>query len=395
MIEPALSGSPVPRAFLRIGGITIARQQLALALALKCERIICLAHGLDPALVEVQHAAEAVGARFNVIASPRQLLGLITATDEVFGLADGLFVSAPEAAAVLEQGQAVLVQPIEPGLAAGFERIDHEHAAAGAMRVPGRLVERIAELPADCDALSALQRIALQAGIRQRPIPVPSGRAMFWTLVRSEDEAHTLEPQWIRQRTREDAPLSPARGLALVAVRSLGPALLHAGSGAGVVGVAALVTLVIALGMGWFALPALGLGTCALGWALRETAGLLARIEADEAPRVRRIDARAAYGLATDAVIVALAGWSMAAAPGEGGWTRFFAPVVLVGLLRLLPRALAGRWQAWLEDRSLLAALLAGSALAGVTQPAVQLAVLLLLLAGIALPRGGSSLTRP
>lgn len=394
-LEPAAPGSTLPRAFLRIGGISVARQQLALALALDCERIVCIANALDPDLVELQHAAERAGRQFNIIAGPRQLVGLVTTVDEVIALGDGLFVSVPEAAAALEQGQAVLVQPIEQGLAAGFERIDLNHAGAAALRIPGRLVERIAELPADCDAISALQRIALQSGVRQRPIPVQTGSGIFWTLVRSEDEAHTLEPQWIRQRTRDDISLSPGRGLALLAVRTIGPAMLHAGSGATVVVAAAALLVLLGIGAGWFGLVGLGLSCCAIGWILREIAVLLARIEGDALRPRRGLDSRDAYGWLIDGVVVTLAGWSVVVPPGEAAPERYFPALVLVGLLRLLPRVLAGRWTAWLADRALLATALAIAVATGVGIAAIHLSVVLLLAAGILLPRGELQLTQP
>lgn len=395
LLEPASPGASLPRAFLRIGGISVARQQLGLALALHCERIVCIAHALDPDLVELQHAAERTGAQFNVITAPRQLMGLVTTVDEVIALGDGLFVSVPEAAHALEQGQAVLVQPIEQGLAAGFERIDINHASAAAMRIPGRLVERIAELPSDCDANSALQRIALQSGVRQRAIPAQPGNGVFWTLVRSEDEAHALEPQWIRQRTRDDLSLSPARGLALLTVRTLGPAMLHAGSGAAVVVAAAGLLVLLALGAGWFGLIGLGLSFCAAGWVLRDVADLLARVEGDPLSPRRGVDGRAIYGWLIDAVVITLAGWSVVAPAGSTLPERYFPALVLVGLLRLLPRALAGRWTAWLGDRALLALALAITFTAGVGLQAIHLSVILLLGAGILLPRGELQLTQP
>lgn len=395
MLETAASGSHQPRAYLRIGGMTVARQQLSLALALNCERIVCIAHAAAPELADLQQAAEGAGAFFNVISGPRQLIGLVTAIDEVIVIGDGLFVSTPDAAALLEQGPAVLVQPIEQGLAAGFERIDLNTAGAAAMRIPGRLVERIAELPADCDATSALQRIALQAGVRQRPIPAPIGTALFWTLVRSEEEAHALEPLWIRQRTREDAPLGPSRGIALLAVRGLGPALLHAGSGGKVMAIAAAVLAIFGLGAGWFGFPGIGLGLCGLGWITRETAAMLARIEGDGSAASGPISSRVAYGWLIDAVMITLATWAAGAVPPVLPLAdRAFPPLVLIGLLRLLPRTLDGRWGAWFADRALVALFLSLTILAGVGAGAIYLACVLLLMLGILLPRAEQRLTR-
>lgn len=385
----------MPRAFLRVGGLTVARQQLGIALALNCERIVCLAPTLTPDILELQHVAEARGAQFNVIAGPRPLLGLISANDEVIALADGLFGSTAETVDLLSESQAVLIQPIEQGLAAGFERIDINHAAAGAIRIPGRLVEQITTLPADCDPVSALQRIALQAGVRQRQIPTPGQDGLFWTLVRSDAEAHTIEPQWIRQRTRDTVPLGPARGLALLAVRSFGPALLHAGSGARALVIAAVVLALLALGAGWFGLPVLGLGLIALGWVLRESAALLARIEHEAQPRRRGIDSLAAYGWAIDGVIVLLLGWGAGIDPAHSWLDRMFPPFMLVAQLRIVAAIHDGRWGAWLTDRSLLSLVLMGALLGRIGSEAAHGGAALAAVATLALLGTKSRLTRP
>ena len=52
------------RAMLRVGGVALARHQLGLALALGCERVICVAPVVDADLVGLQHVTEAGGARF-------------------------------------------------------------------------------------------------------------------------------------------------------------------------------------------------------------------------------------------------------------------------------------------------------------------------------------------
>lgn len=395
MLEPAIGASNLPRAFLRVGGMTVARQQLALVLALGCERVVCIAQGLTRELIELQHATEAAGAQFHVIAGPRPLAGLVTAADEVIALADGLFTSTAEALALLEQGQAVLVQPVETGLASGFERIDQDLAAAGAIRLPGRLVERIADLPPDCDAVSALQRIALQAGVRQRSLPPPGQEGRFWTLVRGEHEAHAIEPHWIRLRTTDGAPLGPSRWLARQTVRGLGPALLHAGSGPVSLVIAAAVAALFALGAGWLALVALGLAFCALGWVLRECAVLLARIDGDPGHARRGLDSRNAYGWLIDAIIVTLAGWGSALAPWQPVHDRFFPAFMLVAVLRILPRTTGPGLAAWFEDRALLAVALAAALLAGVGSEAVHFAAVVAALAGIVLPALPTRLTRP
>lgn len=393
----ALTG-PAPairRAFLRVGGISIARQQAVLALQLRCERVVCIAGGLSPELLDIQHLVEASGAGFHVIPDGRSLARLVTAVDEVIVFDDGLFASTTQAAALLEEGQAVLVQPVEAGLAAGFERIDLNHAAAGAMRLPGRLIERLADLPADCDVASALLRIGLQAGIRQRQIPVPGQDGLFWTLLKTEDEAHALEPQWVRHRTRDEGALSPARAVALGIVRGMGPAILHAGSGARAVVIGAAALALMALGSGWFGLTVLGLAFAILGWILRDVAVLLARIEADPGRSGRGLDKSEVYGWLMDGVIIVLAAWAMPAGPGWLQPERYFAPFILVAILRLMPRLVAQRWAGWFGDRALLAGGVAVAVATGFGSSAIQAVTALLALVALALPLGQSRLTRP
>ena len=191
-MEPAGAGLPMPRAFLRVAGITLARHQLGIARALECQRVICIAHHFAGELIALQHEAERAGLQFHVVAGARGLPGLITANDEILVLTDGLLATSQDVAAQLGESHAILVQSVDAGLAAGFERIDLNYAAGGAIMIPGRLVERLHELPADCDVSSALIRIALQSGIPTREIPEAVREKGYWLLVREEAAAHAV-----------------------------------------------------------------------------------------------------------------------------------------------------------------------------------------------------------
>ncbi|MFC0589230.1 hypothetical protein ACFFF7_07380 [Novosphingobium aquiterrae] len=391
-----MADAATPRAFLRVGGVTVARQQLGLALDLKCERIICLAHGMRPELVDLQHEAEANGAQFHIVPGARALLGLVTAVDTLFVFGDGLFVSNDEAATLLETGEGVFVQPIEQGLAAGFERIDLNNASAAAMRIPGRLVEAVADLPADCDAASALQRVALQSGLRQRPIPPVDNGSVFWSLVRSDADAHALEPQWIRQRTSDDRPLSPSRVIALGFVRKLGPGLIHAGSGSTHLGIGAVMLMLLAAVAGWFGFFVAGLILAAFASISGEVAGLLGRVEAQSIYRqTRLIKADRGFGWMIDALLIGLAGFGTASQHGQTDWDRLFPPFMLIALLRILPQVIDRRWAASLGDRGLLALGLASALAGGVGSVAVHAGAVVAAIAGIVLPRVTKRLTRP
>ncbi|PKB25541.1 hypothetical protein B0I00_0743 [Novosphingobium kunmingense] len=391
-----LADAGVPRAFLRVGGTTVARQQVALALDLGCERIVCIAPGMRPEIIELQHLAEARGAQFHVVAGARALLGLVTSSDELLVLGDGLFASAGLATDLLGQGQAVLVQPIEQGLAAGFERIDLTTASASAMRVPGRLVDGLGELPPDCDAASSLQRLALQSGVRQRSLPGVDGGQQFWSLVRSDAEAQSLEPQWIRQRTSDDRPLYPSRFLALAFVRGLGPSLLHAGSGATHLAIGAAMMAAIAVAAGWLGFFATGLIFCAVGWLCREIAALLARVETGLLQGRHQVLAQVgSYGWMVDAIIIGLVGWGSTTLPLQDLPYRFFPAFMLVALMRIIPGLSQARWTAWLGDRAALALGLAAALGAGVGTIAVHAGAVAAALAGILVPRLTKRLTRP
>lgn len=395
MMEPAAAGQATPRAFLRVGGANLARHQLGVALALECQRVICVAREIAPELIALQHEAERAGVRLHVIPGPRALAGLVTANDELIAFTEGLLAAPQEAIALLDAGHGVLVQPIESGLAAGFERIDLNHAAAGAMRIPGRLVERLADLPPDCDVPSALTRIALQAGVAMQQVPAAARQGVRWKLVRDEVEAHAIEDDWIRLHMGEAALPTPGILLSRLGVLTLGPSLLHAGSGARLVAAGALVVMLLALGAGWFGYAAVALVLCAMGWTIRRAAGLLERVEHDSLNlRQSAISSEQMLGWLLDIEMIAVVVWSAPLLAWESPVARVFPPFMLLCLVRLLPRVLLRGWIVWLEDRALLALLLALAAALKLLIPAVELLAAGLVTAGLLLSAGKAQLTR-
>lgn len=384
LIHPAEDAGGASRASLRVGGHSLARHQLALAMALGCERVICLAPpGHDPDLAILQQVAEDAGVLFYRVPGLHGLLALVAAGDEVIALCDGLLAWPDAAVRLLGAAPVVLAQPVELGLVAGFERLDINHASAGAMRVPGRLMEKLAEWPADVDIFSCLQRIALQAGVPLRSLTDDVAASGHWVLVRSEAEAHAIEPRWIASHAREDGSAGPARWMAGLGVRAFGPALLHAGSSGTVVALAALAASGLALVAGWFGLVCVGLLFCALAWVCFESAALFGRFERRSLLLPRpRMAPTALYGWVMDGTLLFLLAWQEVA-PGEALIHRGFAPVMLLGLMRLVPPLLVGRRAVWLGDRSLLALLLVLSAMLGMLRVAIAAAALGLLITGI------------
>lgn len=388
-MEPAGPTGTAPRAFLEVGGLTVARQQLGLALALECERIICLARQIDPELLELQRIAESKKAQFHAITAARGLAALVTAADELIVLADGLMVEPTAAVELLAAGPGVLAQPIEPGLQAGFERIDLNTASGGAMRLPGRLVDRLTELPPDIDAISALTRIALQAGIPLRRIDLAGARSDPWLLVRSEDEAHVTEASWLDQRLPRAERTTPSSWLARILARAAGPALLHMRGGMAALWGGAGSLVVLALGAGWLGAPLPGLVLAALGWILFRTAEMLGGVARRAlllpTPRFR---ASSAYPVALDLALILIAALGVAGPVAGPLVAAAFAPAMVVALARIVPRAVAAPWTTWLEDRALLAVAFGLAQASGSASLAHQALAALLALVGLAWPRG-------
>lgn len=391
MIESAEDDSAMLRAALKIAGRNIAERQLDLALTLGCERIICLAEGLAQPVIALQHQAEAAGAKFNIVNGSRQLLGLVTSTDELVVFSEGLLPTASEATEALAKGAGVLVFPVEKGVAAGFERIDLNHAWAGILSLPGRLVERLSELPPDCDAVSSLLRIALQGRVSESLLPenlLDGGR---WVLVGSRATLAGLEKDWFRRHAAPPSPIVPGRAIARLAVRRFGGGLLSKGwrpvwfSGAG-----GLVVLG-AVGAAWYGFLVAAIAACGVGWLLGEAGSALGQIAGagfggKSSPRNRW----PILGILVDLSLICVLTLGL-----YGTWSeRAFPPLVLLGLLRIGQRQISVKWVEILQDRAVLALVLALPAAFLLLLPAIQVLSIALIAALLGLTSGSTKLTR-
>ena len=386
-LEPSVDDATTPRGLLRLGGRSVAHHQLATALALGCERVICLADGLPGEVIALQHAAERAGASFQVTGDGRAVAQLVKPDDELLVFADGL-VASPEAVGTLLGGRSgLVVQPVESGIAAGYERIDLNHAGGGVMRLPGRLAAGLADLPGDWNPVSALLRIAVQSSLRQAVLPQALIDAGRWALVRSDGEAHRLEPNWLRQHTARRDGSGPGSWLAARLVERLGPALLHAGTKPHVVALGAAALALLALGSAWFGAFAAAFAGLGIAWLVRRCAAILARVHGErEFAKTSWIRPEKGFDALLDVAFAAVAAWRVAAVqPDPYALTvGAFAALVVLGLLRLLPPLLARRrWTGWLEDRLVLALALAAASLSSVFGLALMAAGLALLAFGL------------
>jgi hypothetical protein len=397
LVEPTgAEASGVRVGALRVGGLSLVRHQLGLALALGCERVICVTTAQDPEMPVLREAAEDAGASFHPVPGVRGMLGLVSVADEVIAFAEGLLVWPELILPLLESGPCVLAQPVERGLEHGFERLDVAHAAAGAFRVPGRLIERLAPLPDDADPFSILQRVALQSGVPQRLLPPQALETGRWQLVRDEEDAHRVEAAWFRLHTLDSGPVGPSEMIARRGVRVLGPALLHAGSGGTVVGLAAGVLAALALVAGWFRFSVTGLLFAGLAWLLFQAASLFGRVERRSLRLARpRLAPLLVYAGALDATLALLMVWNETDRAGQGLAHRAFAPVMLLGLMRLASRLTAASRGVWMADRALLALVLGAGALMGWLDGTILALAALYLGAGLQAVRDPVQLTPP
>lgn len=373
------------RGYLPIGGRSLLRHQIGLALSLGAKRVVVMAEGISGELVALQHVVEAGGAQFHVVATARALVPLLAPEDDVIVVGDGLIAMPDVFRDLIEAGPCVLTLPAENALPLGFERIDINHAFAGAMRFQGRIAAGLADLPPEWNAQSALLRLAVQARLPLRGVSAAMLGDCRWTMVRSEQEAHTAERQWLRLHTASggSAEGSPGVLLAMAFVRRFGPAMLHAGTRPALIGLAAGILGLLGLGLGWLGNAATGFLLIGLSWLVERVASLMGQVERDSllASGLERRTV-ALFHLLVDAGLIALAAWRSelpytSAIPFGLNW---FAPILLIGGARLVRLALP-RFprSAWLEDRLAFGLVLA---IASITLPfdaAIGVAVLTLL----------------
>ncbi|MBF9150088.1 hypothetical protein [Novosphingobium jiangmenense] len=373
------------RGYLQIGGRTLLRHQIGLALSLGAKRIIVMAEGISGELVSLQHVAEAGGAQFHVVATARGLVPLLPPEDDVIVLGDGLLAMPEAFRDLIEQGPVVLTLPVETALPLGFERIDINNAFASAMRIPGRIAAGLADLPPEWNAQSALLRLAVQARVNMRGVPVAMLGDGRWSMIRDEDDAHVTERQWVRLHT---SPADAGNGslgeiLAMAFVRRFGPSLLHAGTRPSVIGIAAGVTGLLGGGLAWLGNFATGFLLLGLAWLIERIGSLLGQVERDSllASGLARRSV-AFFHLLIDAGLVSVAAWrsELPVTSALPFGLNVFAPLLLVGGARLARLILAHtRGAHWLEDRLALGTLLAIVSIVLPFDAAIMLAVLTLL----------------
>ena len=201
-------------------GKGVAERQLEFALALGCNAVICLSSSLSAPQIALQHAAERARARFHCTGDAHAVARMAASAEQLVVLAPGLVPLATEAHEALTRGDCILTFPAEAGIAAGFERIDLHHAWGGALSMPGRLAGALTSLPQDCDAVSALLRIAAQARLPHTELSEKLLASGQWVLPGSQSDLAEAETAWLGEVESVDhdsivpAPAAASRSIA-------------------------------------------------------------------------------------------------------------------------------------------------------------------------------------
>lgn len=376
-LEPTETGSQ--RAFLTIGGRTLIEWQADLALRLGCERIICLADGAVPELIELQRDIEGRGHQFQLVRGPLQLVGLVSADQELVVLADGAVIDPELAEEIAGSSRGVAALPADQGIAAGFERIDADRAWAGLLVTRANIVERLADLPPDADTVSLLLRLALQSGTQV--VLVDKQRLSSGELIlATSDIALAKRETALLDRAAVSAPwTAPGLAIANRLARRLSPGAMVKGPLIGWV-IAALAGMgAIGLAYSDYTFSALVLAAIA-GFSLAVSASFKML-----SSRLRGLIGKKRYALWNSALIdILLIAVLMLPTTPPMVMRRLFLPLILLGLLRLATRHLSPRFAALFSDRVLLALLLAPPAWFGIL-PQAMAALSLLILASLLL----------
>lgn len=380
----SLAGQPrtaTGEAPLVLAGKTVARRQLDFAIAAGCEAVIILGDGGSAEAIALRHAAEGEGLRFQAIRDSHGLLGAVHADDDLLVLAPGLLPEAPEAIDALMKGRRVLVMSAGPAVSAGFERIDLNRAWAGVLVAGGAQVERLADLPADVVPSSALVRIALQANVRETPLPEELLAVGSWKMLGERVDPVAAESNWLKRHASVVSPFAPTQWLGGLALRVAASRMLAAPHAAGGIMLATLMVLAASVLSALYGVPWLGFGLVALAAFLAQgVAGLVHLRTAPFGAYGRWERLQGVLPWLVDGALLACAVLAI-----EGTWLhRVFPALMMLGMLWATRPERRPDWAALAGDRGLLGVLLAVAAGFGFVEPVVMLVSLLLVALNLA-----------
>ena len=349
-----LTDQGTPCAYEMLGGKSLIAWQIDLMRSLNCDRIICIGHPGDDKILEIKRLVESADLEFQSVSGPLPLVGLISADQELVVMADGLVIDQEAVPDGFSSHRAVLTLPDDVGIAAGFERIDSEHAWAGLLLARGSIAAKLADMPPDSDTVSLLLRLALQSGARLSPIDPTALENGEWILARHSKALEGREQALLDRSVQKSSWGAPSIALSHRVARALAPDGLKRGPA--IASAVGATLSIAALGLSYFghqtvALVSLGMGTFALS-INNALANLKARLFGAKVPSGQPVLTSVLIDLAL--VLTLSLPTTLPEAP-----RTLFLPVLFILILRLAEQLAPDQIKPSFSDRGMLAILLA------------------------------------
>ena len=353
-----------------VSGRSLVLRQLDFARAWGAERVIAYGNGVREDADALEREITRAGLGYTPVANAHALVAAVGWPDALLVLQSGVLPEVAAAAERLRQGPGVLAFAAREADDEQFERIDADELWAGALVVPGELVDRLTQLPEDADPSSALLRIALQARLPVERLPASKGA---WLALRQDADMADLHQERLRRLVSSLPPVRPTQRLVAWAFSRFALPLTHRRYT-----LAGALTVLLLLSIGAllaarFQHPSSAFAALALTAPALYCTRLIDRVK-----RPSLAPPRLPHWLdrLPDAMLFAVTVLSI-----EGAWyRRLFPPLVL--LIALARCDCRTRWRTLAGDRALGALAIACAALAGWHEPALMAWALLAFAAG-------------
>lgn len=340
---------------VKLAGKRLSEYQVEFALAAGCERIIVIAPNASNAAFALQEIAEKGGARFQVIADSSTLLGMVHSEDQLLSLARNLLPLSSKGLQLLSDKPAILTLTDQSDPHAGHERIDRETFWAGALLMPGRLADRLSELPGDADVQSALLRIALQAGVARVPYRSDAEPNSHWLLVGEARELSEIDNSLFAHAG--EGAIAPSELAAAVLTRKAGSRFIGSGVNPPRIAGVSLVLAALACLVGWFGFVEAGLVGLAMAWIAGKFASMLSKC-VPAASDGRTADREELSGVVLDLALILLLMLGLYELYSRWGEV-WHLPFITIGLLRMAAPETGSPATRLIGDRALWALIFA------------------------------------
>lgn len=352
-------------------GRTVLQHQLELALDLGCERVICFSERPPDELESLRQRCSRAGVPLRLLHRPQELSALVAATDRLLVLACNVLLDEGIVATAAKSSHFVLAVPAYPAVSKGFERIDATRAWAGLMVLPGTAVEELHHLPSDIDPASAMLRVALMRKVPLRELPVRTLSDGSINFPRSAAELQAAEHDRIGRMARPASFAAPMRAVIERLAIRVAPQVLSRSYGKLFLPLAIAAALLLTGLLACIHAPGWAIFALALAYGVITGLRIIRRVGGSDGRSALRDRLTEGFEVAGDLLLIAVL--ATADELGPGAAENLFAPLILIGLLRLAQRHRSSHHAITASDRVLLTSVLLLAHGAAVLIPVVML----------------------